>query len=92
MFPSTSFAEKCVERVISATNCFVTGHLTVGLDAMLQAVQLPASISNLNSGLANMNRNTLALLKRIKTVNGVIIQAESSLFVITFTSKKLDKK
>ncbi len=34
------------------------GQMTIRLDAVLHAVQLPASISHLDSGLADMHRNT----------------------------------
>ena len=61
MFSRSSFAEKRVEGIISSADGFVARHLTIRLNSMLQAVQLPTSISNLNSGLTNMDRNTLAL-------------------------------
>jgi hypothetical protein len=60
MLASTSLAEEGVEAVITSTNGLVAGHLTVGLDTMLQAVQLPAGITDLNTGLANMYRDALA--------------------------------
>ena len=36
-------------------------HLSVGLDVMLQAVELPAGVSHLDSGLAHVDGDTLAL-------------------------------
>jgi len=66
VFSRSSFAEERVEGIISSADGFVAWHLTIRLNSMLQAVQLPTSISNLNSGLANVDRNTLTLkeLKR----------------------------
>ena len=58
---STSLAEESVKAVITTSNGFVRGHLTVRLDAMLKAVELPAGITNLDSGLANVDGDTLTL-------------------------------
>ena len=35
--------------------------MTIRLDAMLEAVELPTSITNLTAGLADMDRDTLTL-------------------------------
>ena len=43
----------------------VTIHRAVHSDAMLQAVELPARIAHLDTGLANMNRNNLTHFTRI---------------------------
>ncbi len=61
MFASSSFTEEGVEGVISTSNGLVTGHLAIRLDSMLQTVQFPAGIANLDSGLANMDADTLTL-------------------------------
>ena len=61
MFPSASLAEEGVEGVIATTNSLVRGHLAIRLDAVLQAVQLPAGIAHLDSGLAHMDTDALAL-------------------------------
>ncbi|TRY55671.1 hypothetical protein DNTS_016518 [Danionella cerebrum] len=53
MFSSSSLTEESVEGVISSSNSFVTWHLTIWLDTMLQAIQLPACIAHLGSGLAD---------------------------------------
>jgi len=60
MFASPSLGEKGVEAVISATNSLVRWHLTIRLDTVLQAVQLPARITNLDSGLSDMDGDTLS--------------------------------
>jgi len=55
MFSRSSFAEKGVEGIITTADGFVARHLAIRLNAMLQAVQLPTSISNLNSRLTNVD-------------------------------------
>ena len=52
---SASFAEESVERVVPAADSLIAGHQTIGLDAVLQAVQLPARISHLDASLADMD-------------------------------------
>ena len=64
MLSSAGLTEESVERIVSTADGLVTGHLTVGLDSMLQTVQFPATIPHLNSGLADMDRDTLALLAK----------------------------
>jgi len=49
---STSLGEKGVEGIITATDGLVGRHLSVGLDTVLEAVKLPASVTGLNTGLA----------------------------------------
>jgi len=56
---STSLGEESVERVITSTDGFVAWHLTIRLDAMLQAEQFPASVSNLDTALANVDADAL---------------------------------
>ena len=56
---SSSLGEKSVERVITSSNSLVRWHLAIGLNAVLQAVQLPAGITDLNASLSNVDRNTL---------------------------------
>ena len=55
VLPSAGFTEESVERVVSTADSFVAGHLTIGLDSMLQTVQFPTTVPNLNTGLANMD-------------------------------------
>merc|ERR1712018_226074 len=54
-----SLGEEGVEGVITAPDGLVRGHLAIRLDTVLQAVQLPAGIANLDSGLADVDRDTL---------------------------------
>jgi hypothetical protein len=55
MFAGTSFREKGVEGIITSSDGLVRRHLTIRLDTMFKAVQLPAGITNLNTGLTKMN-------------------------------------
>jgi hypothetical protein len=59
MFASTCFGEESIERVIASANCFVTWHLTVRLNTMLEAEELPTSIANLNTGLSEVKAKSL---------------------------------
>ena len=61
MLASASLTKEGVERVVRLPHALVRWHLAIRLDAMLQAVQLPACIAHLDSGLADMDRDTLAL-------------------------------
>merc|ERR1719350_1659795 len=47
--------EEGVKGVIAPSNSLVGWHLAIGLDAVLKAVELPASVSNLDSGLADVD-------------------------------------
>merc|ERR1719206_766297 len=52
--------EESVEGVITAADGFIRGHLPVGLNAVLEAVQFPARIADLNTCLADVQRDDLA--------------------------------
>jgi len=69
VFASASLAEEGVERVVTPTDRLVTRHLTVGLDAVFQAVQLPTGIAHLHSGLADMYGNTLTHFGRFSLIS-----------------------
>jgi len=56
-------AKEGVEGIITTADGLVRGHLTVGLDAVLQAVQLPAGITDLDTGLSDVDRDALTLEK-----------------------------
>ena len=51
----TSLREEGVEGVVTASNGLVGWHLAVGLNAMLEAVELPASVTDLGAGLSNVD-------------------------------------
>ena len=61
MFARAGFTEESVEGIVTSSNGLVTRHLTIRLDAMFKAVQLPAGIAHLHTGLANMDRDTFTL-------------------------------
>ena len=61
VLPCCCLTEEGAEGIISPTRGLVTGHLAVRLDPMLQAIQLPACIAHLGSGLADMDGNALTL-------------------------------
>mmetsp|Transcript_34725 Transcript_34725/g.90867 ORF Transcript_34725/g.90867 Transcript_34725/m.90867 type:complete len:504 (-) Transcript_34725:11-1522(-) len=47
--------EEGVEGVVAAADRLVRGHLAIGLDAVLEAVELPACVTDLNAGLAKVD-------------------------------------
>lgn len=61
MFTSSSLTKEGVEGIVSSSNGFVTGHLTIRLDAMLQAVELPTCVAHLDTGLTNVDREAFTL-------------------------------
>ena len=71
MFSPTSLTEEGVEGVVTAADGFVTWHLTVRLDAMLQTVQLPAAIADLDTSLTYMDTDTLTLKQYKATPNKI---------------------
>ena len=61
---SSGLREEGVERVITTSDGLVRRHLTIRLDSMLQAVQLPACVTNLTTGLSQMYGDALSLRKK----------------------------
>jgi hypothetical protein len=57
---STSLGEEGVESVITATDGFVRWHLTIRLDSVLEAEELPAGVAALEAGLADVDADALA--------------------------------
>ena len=56
--------EEGVEGVVTAANRLVGGHLAIGLDAVLEAEELPARVAGLDAGLAEVESDALALRTR----------------------------
>jgi hypothetical protein len=56
VFASTSFGEEGVEGIVTTTDSFIGGHLTIGLDTVFKAVEFPAGITDLDTSLTEMNR------------------------------------
>jgi len=55
MLTCTSLGEEGVESVITATNGFVGWHLTIWLDTVLEAEELPAGVTDLDTSLTDVN-------------------------------------
>ncbi len=68
IFPGAGLTEEGGEGVVEGPTTFLAGHVAVRLDAVLQAVQLPAGVAHLDSSLANVDRDTLALWSRKKGI------------------------
>lgn len=69
MLSSSRFAEESVEGVVAATYGLIRRHLPVRLDAMLQAIELPAGIADLHTSLSDVNRDALTLQNNNRTMN-----------------------
>jgi hypothetical protein len=54
---STSLGEEGVESVITTTDGFIGWHLTVWLNSVLEAEELPAGVTDLDTGLTDVDRN-----------------------------------
>lgn len=52
---SSRLAEEGIEAVVSSSEGLVGRHLSIRLYAVLQAVQLPASVANLDAGLTDVD-------------------------------------
>ena len=52
---STGLREEGVESIITTSNGLVRWHLTVWLDTVLEAEKLPAGVTNLDTGLTNVD-------------------------------------
>lgn len=55
----TSLGEEGVESVVTTTDGLIGWHLTVRLDSVLKAEELPAGVTNLDTGLTDVDRNDL---------------------------------
>ena len=62
---STCFTEEGVEGVITTTNSLVTWHLSIRLDAMLEAEKLPARIANLDASLSEVKAEDLTHICKV---------------------------
>jgi hypothetical protein len=56
---STSLGEEGVESIITTTDGLIGGHLTVRLDSVLEAVELPAGVTDLDTGLTDVDGDDL---------------------------------
>ena len=53
----TSLGEEGVEGIVATTDGLVGGHLTVRLNTVLEAEELPAGVTNLDTGLSDVDGN-----------------------------------
>ena len=58
----TSLGEEGVESVVATADGLVGWHLTVRLDSVLEAEELPAGVTDLDTGLTDVNGNDLSLI------------------------------
>jgi hypothetical protein len=63
MLAGASLTEEGVERIISDSNTLVVGHQAIRRDTVLEAVKLPAAVSGLDTGLAQMDGNAFCARK-----------------------------
>jgi hypothetical protein len=54
---STGLGEEGVEGIVTTTDGFIGWHLTVRLDSVLEAEKLPAGVTDLDTGLTDMDGN-----------------------------------
>ena len=57
VFTSTSLGEEGVEGIVTTTDRFIRWHLTVRLDSVLEAEKFPAGVTDLDTGLTDVDRN-----------------------------------
>ena len=55
---SSSLGEEGVESVIATADGLVGGHLAIGLDTVLEAKELPAGVTDLDTGLADVDADS----------------------------------
>merc|ERR1712195_173250 len=54
---STGLGEEGVEGIVTTTDGFIGWHLTVWLDSVLEAEKLPAGVTDLDTGLTDVDGN-----------------------------------
>ena len=57
MLSSTGLGEEGVEGIVTTTDGFIGWHLTVWLNSVLEAEELPAGVSDLDTGLTDVDGN-----------------------------------
>ena len=77
MFPVSCFREECGERCVTV----IIRHHSLLIDSMLQAIKLPTCAANLTSRLTNVDRYTLTLKRKQRTIN--------QLYCIEYFGRKL---
>ena len=59
MLAGTGLGEERVEGIVATSDCLFGGHLPVKLDAVLEAEEFPACVSNLHTGLPDLDADRL---------------------------------
>ena len=57
VFTSTSLGEEGVEGIVTTTDRFIGWHLTIWLNSVLEAEELPTGVTDLDTGLTDVNGN-----------------------------------
>merc|ERR1719169_84842 len=75
----SSLGEERVEGIITATDRLVARHLTVRLNTVLQAEELPATVPDLAAGLAHVDEDRLthcfeAVLRWLRKRRGFLLR------------------
>ena len=65
VFSSSGFGEEGVEGIITTTNGFVRGHLTIGLDTVFKAEEFPAGVTDLDTSLSDVDINDFSHSKKL---------------------------
>jgi len=58
VFTGPSLGEESVERIVTTADRLVRWHLAIRLDSVFQTVQFPAGVAHLDTGLADVDRDT----------------------------------
>lgn len=82
VFFRVGFSKKSAKRIVFLV--FVFRHSSIRLNAMLQTVQFPARITNLNASLTDVYRNNLSLNQSIINTKSCIISYVNEKFFIPF--------
>ena len=53
----TSLGEEGVESIVATTDGLVGGHLSIGLNSVLEAEKFPTGVTNLDTGLSDVDRD-----------------------------------
>ena len=60
VFAGTGLREEGVEGIITATDGLVRGHLAIRLDTMFETEELPTGVTDLNTGLTDVDAECFA--------------------------------
>jgi len=70
MLAGAGLTEEGVEGIITTANGLVGGHLTIGLDAVLEAEEFPASVTDLATGLTDVQTESFT---HIESSGGLVV-------------------